>query len=148
MNIPDFANKARDACNTRGPATSLLRHCGIHPGVALVFVLSDWLLFGGELFTGMATLPISIIAGILLGIWAYKKQYRDYKDSKRLALLKGVLLAFVTAIPTPIGSLLPVIGVLLPFLDSFHSMPECDESAPTNNKEPEMKNVTPNKNKQ
>ena len=146
MNIPDFASKAKNACNTRGPATSLLRHLGIHPGVALAFVLADWLLFGGELFTGLASLPISIISGMLLGLWAARKQYRDYHDSRKLAIAKGLVLGIITAIPTPIGSFLPVIGVLLPFLDSFHSIPDCPAPKQETDENPGMRNVTPGKN--
>lgn len=159
MNISRFANKAKSACSAEAPATSLLRRLGIQPKVALAFVLADWILFSGELFTAAATLPISILTGFLMGIWAYKQQCRSYGDKKSVAFIKSLLLAVLTAIPSPLGSFIPMIGLILPLLDSFGKIPENQNQnrnqntvPPNEDNEqdepaPAMRNVTPRKSK-
>lgn len=155
MNISQFADKAKSACSSRAPATSLLHRLGIQPRVALAFVLADWILFSGELFTAAASLPFSILVGFLMGIWAYRQQCRSYGDKKWVAFIKSFLLAVLTAIPSPLGSFIPMIGLILPLLDSFGKIPENpnpNTAPPNKHNEPEepaptMRNVTPGKSK-
>lgn len=89
---------------------------GLHPGVALLTVLVDTMLFGGEVATLGAILPISIGAGATLGLIAYLAQKKYYGDDKESALIKGLVLGLLTAIPAPLPAMLSVpagiIGLL------------------------------------
>lgn len=81
---------------------------GIHPTIAFVALIVDLMLFGGELATAGALLPVSIGAGAVLGYITYLAQRKWYGDDKESALIKGLILGFLTAIPTPLPSILSI----------------------------------------
>ena len=144
MNISDLARKATSAHAAGRPNISLLRRLGIQPTVAVVFVMVDWLLFGGEISSGMASMPISVTAGIILGLWAIRRQHRTYGDTIKVSILKGLILGVLTAVPSPVGSFFTLIGGLLPLLDKMKDSKKTspsEESASSDT--PEMRNVTP-----
>ena len=81
---------------------------GIHPGIAALTVIVDLMLFGGELATMGAILPVSIGAGVVLGVIAYLAQRKWYGDDQQSAAIKGLILGLLTAIPTPLPAILSV----------------------------------------
>jgi hypothetical protein len=81
---------------------------GIHPAIAFLTLVVDMMLFGGEVATMGAILPISIGAGFVLGLIVYLAQRRWYGDDKDSAAIKALILAFLTAIPTPLPAILTV----------------------------------------
>jgi len=81
---------------------------GIHPAVASLTLIVDLMLFGGEVATMGAILPVSIGAGTLLGLIVYLAQRKWYGDDKDSAAIKGLILGFLTAIPTPLPAILTV----------------------------------------
>ena len=81
---------------------------GIHPSIAFLTMVLDTMLFGGDLATLGALLPLSIGAGLVLGLIAYKAQRNWYGDDKESATIKALILGLLTAIPTPIPALLSV----------------------------------------
>lgn len=81
---------------------------GIHPAVASLTLIVDLMLFGGEIATMGAILPISIGAGAVLGVISYLAQRKWYGDDKDSAALKALILGFLTAIPTPLPAILSV----------------------------------------
>lgn len=81
---------------------------GIHPAIAFLTLVVDLMLFGGELATLGAILPISIGAGVVLGLIAYLAQRKWYGDDQHSAVIKALILAFLTAIPTPLPALVTV----------------------------------------
>lgn len=81
---------------------------GIHPAIAFLALVVDLMLFGGEVATLGAILPISIGAGFVLGLIAYLAQRRWYGDDKQSAAIKGLILGFLTAIPTPLPAILSI----------------------------------------
>ena len=81
---------------------------GIHPAIAFLTLIVDLMLFGGEVATLGAILPISIGAGCVLGVIAYLAQRKWYGDDKDSAAIKALILAFLTAIPTPLPAILTV----------------------------------------
>ena len=81
---------------------------GIHPAIAFLTLIVDLMLFGGEVATMGAILPISIGAGCVLGVIAYLAQRKWYGDDKDSAIIKALILAFLTAIPTPLPAVLAV----------------------------------------
>jgi len=81
---------------------------GIHPAIAFLTLIVDLMLFGGEVATLGAILPVSIGAGCVLGVIAYLAQRKWYGDDKDSAIIKALILAFLTAIPTPLPAILTV----------------------------------------
>lgn len=81
---------------------------GIHPAVASLTLIVDLMLFGGEVATLGAILPVSIGAGAVLGLIAYLGQRKWYGDDKDSAAIKALMLGFLTAIPTPLPAILSV----------------------------------------
>jgi hypothetical protein len=86
---------------------------GIHPAIALLTFIVDLMLFGGEVATMGAILPVSIGAGCVLGLIAYLAQRKWYGDDKDSALIKALILGFLTAIPTPLPAMLTVPSGIL-----------------------------------
>jgi hypothetical protein len=79
---------------------------GIHPTIAFVALLVDLMLFGGDVMTMGALLPVSIGAGFVLGIITYLAQRRWYGDDRESASIKALILGLLTAIPTPLPAAL------------------------------------------
>ncbi len=81
---------------------------GIHPTIAFLTLAVDLMLFGGEVATMGASLPISIGAGAVLGWIAYLAQRKWYGDDKESAAIKGLMIGLLTAIPTPLPAILSI----------------------------------------
>ncbi len=81
---------------------------GVHPAIAFLTLVVDLMLFGGEVATMGAMLPVSIGAGAALGVITYLAQRKWYGDDKDSAAIKGLILGLLTAIPTPLPALLSV----------------------------------------
>ena len=81
---------------------------GIHPAIATLTFIVDMMLFGGEVATMGAILPVSIGAGAMLGLIAYLAQRRWYGDDKDSAAIKALILGFLTAIPMGLPAMLTV----------------------------------------
>ena len=83
----------------------LLNRLGIHPVAALGVVAADWMLFGTTLGTMGIGWLLSLPAGFLLGIAvALMQRYGSPRDGVALAAAKGILIGFLTAIPTALPS--------------------------------------------
>ena len=92
---------------------------GIHPAIAFLTLVVDMMLFGGEIATMGAILPVSIGAGCILGFIAYLAQRKWYGDDKESALIKALILAFLTAIPTPLPALVTVPSGIVGWIHSL-----------------------------
>lgn len=112
---------------------------GLHPLTALLLFAVDWMLFGEEVATGGIGWVISLPVGVLLGLVAMQIQKRFYKDDDRRARAKGLIVALLTAIPTPLSTLglLPLaafgaVKVLFPDRRQLpgHAEPYSSESQP------------------
>ena len=88
---------------------------GLHPAIAFLTIVIDFMLFGGEVITVGASLPISIGASVVLAVIAYKAQRTWYGDDKESALIKALILALLTAIPTPLPAFLYIPAGILGF---------------------------------
>ena|ERR1022692_478717 len=73
---------------------------GLHPAIAFLTFIVDSMLFAGEVGTLGAILPLSIAAGVVLGIITFMAQKKWYGDDIESAFIKALILAFLTAIPT------------------------------------------------
>jgi hypothetical protein len=81
---------------------------GLHPGITLLTLVVDTMLFGANAATLGAFFPVSLAAACVLGFITYRAQMRWYGDDAENARIKGVILAFLTAIPTPLPAFLYV----------------------------------------
>ena len=88
-------------------ARTMLATLGIHPLVAVVVVAVDSMLFSGTVLTGPVGWLMSIPVGIVLGVATGLMQHHGSpRDNRGLALGKGLLVAVLTAIPTPLPAIL------------------------------------------
>jgi hypothetical protein len=90
-----------------------LQTFGIHPLSAFALITIDLMLFGNDALLGPAGWTISSIMGLILVIPIYLLQRYGYKDTTPIALAKALLLGLITAIPTPLPSLLTGASGLL-----------------------------------
>jgi hypothetical protein len=81
---------------------------GLHPGITLLTLVVDTMLFGAKAATLGAFFPVSLAAACVLGFITYRAQMRWYGDDIENARIKAVILAFLTAIPTPLPAFLYV----------------------------------------
>jgi hypothetical protein len=81
---------------------------GILPSMAFLTLVIDAMLFGAEAGTLGLSLPISCATGAALGIITFLAQRKWYGDDDESALIKGLILALLTAIPTPLPALIYV----------------------------------------
>lgn len=78
---------------------------GIHPAGAIGVVAVDFMLFGGTVAIAGAGWIVSVPIGLALGIAITLIQHRGSpQDDLFLAAGKGILIAILTAIPTPLPS--------------------------------------------
>ena len=81
---------------------------GLHPGIALLTLVVDTMLFGGEVASLGTSFVISLAAACVLGFITYRAQMRWYGDDSESAAIKAAIVAFLTAIPTPLPAFLYV----------------------------------------
>jgi hypothetical protein len=81
---------------------------GLDPRVVFLTVVADTMLFGGAVATLGAGLALSVPAGAVLGVIAYKVQRHWYGDDRESALIKALSVGLLTAIPTSLPGLLTI----------------------------------------
>ncbi len=85
---------------------------GIYPLNALGLVGIDGMLFTGELASGGVLVVVSVLVGLFLMVPCSLIQRYAFRDPWGLAIAKGMLLGLLTAIPTPLPSVITVaLGV-------------------------------------
>jgi hypothetical protein len=89
---------------------------GLDPRVAFLTLIVDMMLNAGDVVSMGLLLPVSIMAGAVLGYVAYRAQITWYGDDKESARIKGLILGLLTDIPTPLPEILyipaGIIGLL------------------------------------
>jgi hypothetical protein len=81
---------------------------GLDPRVVFLTTVVDTMLFSGQLMTLGTSLPLSVPAGIVLGVITYKAQRHWYRDDRESAMIKGLIVALLTAIPTSLPGFLTI----------------------------------------
>lgn len=92
---------------------------GLHPIPTVLTLAVNAMLFGGELATFGALVPLGFLVAIVLGIITYKAQKRLYADDDETALVKAMAVALLTAIPTGLPSCLTVPAGLVGFVHTI-----------------------------
>jgi hypothetical protein len=81
---------------------------GLDPRIVLLTTVVDTMLFGGEFITlGTSTL-LAVPVGIVLGFITYKAQRHWYRDDRESAIIKGLIVGLLTAIPTSLPGFLTI----------------------------------------
>jgi hypothetical protein len=95
---------------------------GIDPRIAFLAFIVDLMLFGTAAGTmGLALpvlIPLSIMAGIVLGRITYKAQMKWYGDDHDSAMIKAGIIGLLTAIPVGIPA---VVWIPSGLLGWFHN---------------------------
>lgn len=92
---------------------------GIDPRIAFLTFLVDLMLFGtGAVTMGVATLFLSLPAGLILSFIAYRAQMKWYGDDRETAIIKAAMLGLLTALPVPIPKLVYLPSGVIGF---FHN---------------------------
>ena len=93
--------------HVRYAAQTMLTTVGLHPLAATAIIAVDSMLFGGTVVTGGLGWAVSVPAGVVLGVAAGLIQHRGSpQDNPGLAAGKGLVVAVLTAIPTPLPAAL------------------------------------------
>lgn len=79
---------------------------GLHPGIALLTLVVDTMLFGSVVTTLGAMFPVALAAAGVLGFITYRAQMHWYGDDAENARIKALIVGFLTAIPTPLPAFL------------------------------------------
>jgi hypothetical protein len=93
---------------------------GLDPRIALLTVVVDTMLFGGQLVTLGTSTVLSVPAGVVLGLITYKAQRRWYGDDRESAIIKGLIVGLLTAIPTSLPGFLTIPSGVVGL---FHMLP-------------------------
>lgn len=81
---------------------------GLHPGITLLVLVIDTMLFGAQIASLGALFPVALAVAGVLGFITYRAQLRWYHDDSQSAAIKALIVALVTAIPSPLPAFLYV----------------------------------------
>ena len=98
------------------PTRGFGQNFGLDPRIAGLMLIVDLMLNAGEIVSMGLLVPFSIAAGIALGYITYKAQMNWYGDDKESAKIKAIVVALLTAIPTPLPAILYVPAGILGLL--------------------------------
>lgn len=117
---PQTPNPPSDHVSSRGFGQMF----GLDPRIAFLAFVVDFMLFSGGALsvaaTGGLSLPvlmfISSIAGAVLGFATHRAQMKWYGDDREAALIKGVIVGLLTAIPVGIPMIVWIPSGILGWL--------------------------------
>jgi hypothetical protein len=79
---------------------------GLQPAAAVLTVGVDLMINTATIISGGLLIPVSAMAGAFLGFIVYRIQKKSYNDDHDSALIKALIVALLTAIPSPLPYLL------------------------------------------
>jgi hypothetical protein len=94
-------------------------HFGLDPRIAFAALIVDMMLNAGDVLSAGLLLPVSIMAGAVLGYVTYRAQINWYGDDPESAKIKAIILGLLTAIPTPLPEILYIPAGVIGMLRSF-----------------------------
>ena len=72
----------------------------------MLTIAADNMLFAGMIVSWGTLIAFSLMAAGVLGLITYRAQQRWYGDDRESAMIKALIVGFLTAIPTPIPTFL------------------------------------------
>lgn len=109
----------------------VLRQLGLHPLVAFAMIVVDVMLIASDLAT-VAT--VSIVVALVLTIPCILLQRYAYKDEWGVAVGKGMIVGILTAIPTPLPSIVTGVGGVAGAIGMFSDRKAPPQLNPANSK--------------
>lgn len=92
----------------REKLSSLCQFLGLHPLVGFGMFAIDWMMFGGNVASGGLGMVITVPVAIALSVPCTLIQRFSYDDEWGAALGKGLMVGVLTAVPSPLPSVLPL----------------------------------------
>ncbi|NKQ37515.1 MAG: hypothetical protein HF973_18115 [Chloroflexi bacterium] len=86
---------------------------GLHPIVALMMTVVDFMLFSGTIVTAGTGWVVTVPIAIAFSIPCILLQKYNFEDNWGTAIGKGLLVGILTAIPTPLPSIFSIGGGVL-----------------------------------
>ena len=86
---------------------------GLHPAMAVLTVIVDAMLFGGDIATAGFIVPLTIAVAFGLGMVTFLAQRKWYGDDNESAFIKAFIVAGLTAIPTSLPGFLTIPAGIL-----------------------------------
>ena len=123
---PPYTIQQHGASPNRQMAHGFAQTFGLHPAAALLTVIVNTMIFGSAgvaVLLGAPTGGISIAAltvvstvcGVILGIVTYLAQKKWYDDDKESAVVKALIVGFLTAIPAGLPAYLTIPSGIIGF---------------------------------
>jgi hypothetical protein len=81
---------------------------GLDPRAAILTVLVDLMVFGGDTISFETLVPLGICVAAALGFIVYRIQRKWYHDDHDSALTKAMIVALLTAVPVPLTPLIAI----------------------------------------
>jgi hypothetical protein len=96
---------------------------GLHPATALLTVVVNTMIFGTAGIVAISTgglglIPltfVSTVCGVILGVITYMAQRKWYNDDKESAVIKALIVGFLTAIPVGLPGYLVIPSGIVGF---------------------------------
>jgi hypothetical protein len=88
---------------------------GLYPALAIFTVATDLMLHAADVVTAGLLIPFSAAAGVAIGIICFMAQRKWFNDDSESALIKALIVALLTAIPSPLPYALFVPAGILGF---------------------------------
>ena len=86
------------------PSAARPRPTMLHPVTGALILLLDWLLFAGNVPTGLvATWPLSLVGFVAGSLGSIFVQRRFAKDSLRASVIKGLFSGVAVGLPFPVA---------------------------------------------
>jgi hypothetical protein len=92
---------------------------GLDPRIAFLALIVDMMLNAGDVISMGLLLPVSIMAGAVMGYVTYRAQINWYGDDPESAKIKAIVLGLLTAIPTPLPEILYIPAGVIGLLRGF-----------------------------
>ncbi len=100
----------------------LFQKFGLHPLVAFCFISVDWMLFPEDSALGPVGWAISCAVAAVLTVPCILLQRYAYRDTWQVAIAKGIIIGILTAIPTPLPSIITATSGVLGTIGTFKAL--------------------------
>jgi hypothetical protein len=106
-----------DGRNALSPQTvasrGLAKMFGLDIRASILAVIVDLMVFGGDVASLGALIPVAIGVACVLAFIVYKIQRKWYNDDHDSALIKALIIGLLTAIPVPLTPIVAVPGGII-----------------------------------
>lgn len=92
---------------------------GLLPMMAFLTVSGDLMLHAADVVSAGLLIPFSAAAGLVLGFITFKAQQKWYGDDRDSALIKALIVGFLTAVPSPLPYMLFIPAGIAGMFNTF-----------------------------